>query len=178
MATATEPTLIAFGDLNPSGLAISNPFRWPLPENTDTSAASSFTGTFSTMGPTFSTPALTTEPNKTNPKTKATKTARNTSPRLTITIFFIPKPRDQPNSETLTLVGLCAQSCSATTLFSCDNGRESACIIGSIFQHPLNPNKRNFNEITSPLAGSDFVRCDFDHKPQRGGCRQRPADTR
>src|ERR1051325_372583 len=101
MATATDPTLIALGDLNPSGLPISNQFNWPFPLKTETFAPSSLTGTLSTIGPTFSTLALTTEPNRTNPKTNATKSARKTSPRLTTTIFFITKPRDQLNDEIL-----------------------------------------------------------------------------
>src|SRR5438874_7764741 len=82
-ATPTDPTFIACGVLKPSGLPSSNPFNCPLPEKIDTAAPSSFTGTFVTIGPTFSTLALTTEPNKTNPNTNATKIARNTSPAQT-----------------------------------------------------------------------------------------------
>src|SRR4051812_37595337 len=89
-ATATEPTLMEFGVLNPSGFPTSKPLNSPLPEKTETEAPANLTGTFVTIGPTCSTPAFTTEPKNTNPNTNATSTNKSNSPKPHFKIFFIP----------------------------------------------------------------------------------------
>src|SRR5688572_31616664 len=79
---------MACGDLKDSGLPSSKFLREPEPVKTETLARPSLTGTLVTMGPTLSTPALTTEPRKTKPKTTARRRTKTRSPRI-ILIFFI-----------------------------------------------------------------------------------------